>query len=176
MDDFHPSCYLNVFFPKKRECVLLGNKLKPSHTQIPPSVTILCPAEAKAKASSSFTVVLTDPDAPSRANPKWSQICHWIATVPTSTTEQDGHFPALMSVDGSFDEIVKFKPPGPPPKTGYHRYVFFVLQGDNTNLTAPRDRQHWGTGKEGGGVREWAAQEGLRVVGANFFYAKNKKQ
>ena len=68
------------------------------------------------------------------------------------------------------------KPPGPPPKTGYHRYVFLLLEGDNTNLTAPEDRQHWGFGKKGHGVRDWAEKEGLEVVGANFFCAKNKKQ
>ena len=68
------------------------------------------------------------------------------------------------------------KPPGPPAKTGYHRYIFLLLEGDATNLTAPEDRQHWGTGKKGHGVRDWAEKEGLKVIGANFFVEKNKKQ
>ena len=68
------------------------------------------------------------------------------------------------------------KPPGPPAKTGYHRYVFLLLEGDTSNLTAPSDRQHWGTGKERHGIRDWSQQEGLQVVGANFMYEKNKKQ
>lgn len=68
------------------------------------------------------------------------------------------------------------KPPGPPSKTGYHRYVFVLLEGDNTNLTAPSEREHWGTGKERHGVRDWAKREGLEVVGANFFYARDKEQ
>jgi phosphatidylethanolamine-binding protein (PEBP) family uncharacterized protein len=68
------------------------------------------------------------------------------------------------------------KPPGPPAKTGYHRYVFLLLEGDNTNLTAPEDRQHWGTGKERHGVRDWSEKEGLKVIGANYFIEKNKKQ
>jgi hypothetical protein len=54
--------------------------------------------------------------------------------------------------------------------------VFLLLEGDNTNITAPDDRQHWGFGKKGHGVRDWAEKEGLEVIGANFFYAKNKKQ
>lgn len=29
-----------------------------------------------------LTIVLTDPDAPSRGDPKWSEVCHWIAKVP----------------------------------------------------------------------------------------------
>lgn len=68
------------------------------------------------------------------------------------------------------------KPPGPPPKTGYHRYIFILLEGETTNLTAPDDRQHWGTGKQGHGVRDWAKKEGLKVIGANYFIEKNKKQ
>jgi len=68
------------------------------------------------------------------------------------------------------------KPPGPPEKTGYHRYVLLLLEGENNNLTKPEDRQHWGFGEKGHGVRDWAKKEGLKVVGANFFFERNKKQ
>lgn len=73
-------------------------------------------------------------------------------------------------------EVVKYKAPGPPPKTGYHRYVFLLLEGDNTNLTAPADRQHWGFGEKGHGVKDWAEQEGLDTIGGNYFIEKNEKQ
>ncbi|RYO75870.1 hypothetical protein DL766_009088 [Monosporascus sp. MC13-8B] len=33
------------------------------------------------------------------------------------------------------------------------------------NLTKPEDRQHWGTGKERHGVRDWALDNGLAPVG-----------
>ena len=72
--------------------------------------------------------------------------------------------------------IKKDKPPGPPAKTGFHRYVFVLLQGDNNNLTVPEERKNWGTGKERYGVRGWAEKEGLKVVGANYFVSKNKIQ
>lgn len=76
-------------------------------------------------------------------------------------------------------EIVSYRPPSPPPKTGKHRFVFLVLVPMNVtteplNLTAPAGRQHWGYDKYGG-VREWAAENGLMVVGGNFVYAKNGK-
>jgi phosphatidylethanolamine-binding protein len=54
--------------------------------------------------------------------------------------------------------------------------VFLFLEGDNTNLTVPEDRQHWGTGTERHGVRDWAKREGLQVIGANYFVEKNQKQ
>lgn len=162
VDDFHPSCQIDITYPSSHEVVSLGNKIDPAHTQEAPVVNLAC--SPTASKNESYTVILTDPDAPSRKNPKWAEMCHWIATLPSS--------------DGSDEqgEIVEYKPPGPPPKTGYHRYVFLALSGDNNNVTAPDDRQHWGTGKKRHGVRDWAKTEGLKVVGANFFYAKNTKQ
>lgn len=67
-------------------------------------------------------------------------------------------------------EIVEYKPPGPPPKTGKHRYVFAALAPKNgttakLNLTTPKDRQHWGYKKERHGLRDWAKENGLAVVG-----------
>ena len=44
------------------------------------------------------------------------------------------------------------------------------------HLSVPKDRQHWGMGKKGGGVRDWAEANELVPVAANFVYAKNKKQ
>ena len=66
--------------------------------------------------------------------------------------------------------------PAPPPKTGRHRYVFVLLHGDASSLKAPKERKTWGTGKPRHGVRQWAEEAGLKVVGANFFYAQDKDQ
>lgn len=85
-------------------------------------------------------------------------------------------FLAHFSVGDLLKYWVIDKPPAPPPRTGYHRYVFLLLEGDNSNLTAPSQRQHWGTGMEGHGVRDWARNERLEVVGANFFYERHRKQ
>merc|ERR1712225_136223 len=94
----------------------------------------------------------------SREDPKWSEMCHWIYIIPThfpSTTQKSLEF-SIPSLDDSDSDLVEYKPPGPPPKTGYHRYVLVILEGDTTNLTAPDERQHWGTGKVRHGVRDWA--------------------
>ncbi|RFU33375.1 hypothetical protein B7463_g2965, partial [Scytalidium lignicola] len=170
VDDFKPACFLLPYYGVERP-VTLGNALKKSTTKHAPSVKIYCPGNPHIRG---LTVALTDPDAPSRDNPKWSEMCHWIAAVPESTSSAT-EFKVQYDPD-DLDELVKYKNPAPPPKTGYHRYVFILLEGVNTNLTAPEDRQHWGTEKVRHGVRDWAKKEKLNVVGANFFYEKNKKQ
>jgi hypothetical protein len=68
--------------------VRLGSKIKPSYVKKAPVVRVSCP---NAQDVMGFTVALTDPDAPSRKNPEWSEMCHWIVIVPTTGASlQDG--------------------------------------------------------------------------------------
>jgi phosphatidylethanolamine-binding protein (PEBP) family uncharacterized protein len=128
-----------------------------------------------------YVITLTDPDAPSRDNPEWSEMCHWIASNLT-ITQQTFSIPPVPffsfrksdedeNVDEKkLEEVMEYKPPGPPPKTGKHRYVFLVFAPGNGTTeelypSKPKDRQHWGTGEERSGVREWATENGLVPVG-----------
>ncbi|KAF4629574.1 hypothetical protein G7Y89_g8570 [Cudoniella acicularis] len=171
LDDFKPQCFVVPFYGKKRP-VALGNIFKQSKTKERPSMKIYCP---KIKSTPGLIISLTDPDAPSRDNPKWSEVCHWIGIIPTTGNQQQELELTVTNNDWEH-ELMEYKPPGPPPKTGYHRYVFVLLQGDIANLTAPSKRYHWGTGKDRHGVRNWAKEQGLEVIGANYFIEKNKKQ
>lgn len=120
------------------------------------------------KVNTTYTVTLTDPDAPSRGNPKWSEMCHFIATGLVLSSSADANCADVQLSE--LKDIMPYKPPGPPPKTGKHRYVFLVFAPANgtsepLNLTKPEERQHWGTGKERHGVRNWANANGLAPVG-----------
>lgn len=189
IDDFLPSLTLSVSW--KKDEAGLGNTIKPKHLQDQPSITLDEDTSPGTTIDShpTYVITLTDPDAPSRDNPKWSEMCHWIATNVSVTprtfsilplpafglTEQD------VAEQSGPDDIIEYKPPGPPSKTGKHRYVFLVFAPRNgttepLHLSKPGDRQHWGTGEEGGGVRDWAKANELVPVAANFVYAKNKKQ
>jgi len=134
--------------------------------------------------------VLTDPDATSRAEPTKAQMCHWIITGLTLTTSSASaavtdvphSVPAAKGNGGKQDltEIMEYLPPSPPPKTGYHRYVFVLLAPEegkaSRELQKPKGRPHWGYGEEGKGVQEWARENGLRAVGAEFFYSEDGEQ
>lgn len=155
------------------------------------------------QSNATYTFILTDPDATSRSDPTKAEMCHWIVTgllLNTSSVHQVVRLPTLNDpiegksgfqdlglktarYGGNVKELMSYFPPAPPPGTGFHRYVFALLvstsnkdgQGDAAPQK-PSDRPHWGYGKVGKGVRDWAKDNELTPVGANFFYAKNKQQ
>ncbi|KAK4118785.1 PEBP-like protein [Parathielavia appendiculata] len=189
IDDFSPSLGLHATWPSK-EHALLGNTLKPEKLQDEPSIALhdmhaaSSPSNLVA-ANVTYVVALTDPDAPSHDKPKWAEFCHWIASGTLKPALCDPKQPVPcppMLTD--LNEIMSYKPPAPPKKTGPHRYVFLAFvpsngTTDKLHLSKPSDRKHWGYDTDKGeikGVREWADENGLAPVGANFIYALNKKQ
>ncbi|KAK0635981.1 phosphatidylethanolamine-binding protein [Bombardia bombarda] len=197
IDDFVPALTLAAKWPSD-EHAKLGNTLKPNKLQDAPSISLHSPSDKSnnecstidSQSKASYVIALTDPDAPSRDDPKWSEMCHWIAVGRASassnanTDDPDGNGCVLGFSD--LDEVMPYKAPGPPEKTGKHRYVFFAFRAKNGTTDAlspskPEDRQHWGygppeDGQKTHGVRDWAQDNGLVPVAANFIYSKNKKQ
>lgn len=183
LDDFEPTFYIDLAYAQYHETVLLGNDIPVKHVQSRPTFVIhTINSGAKAlnllENNATLTLALTDPDAKSRDNPKWSEMCHWLitnltTTIPGPAPPPPEEPPNLFKLSG---ELKGYKPPGPPPKTGAHRYVFVLLKGSAHDLSPPKHRQHWGYGKKRHGVRDWAEENDLTVVGANFFFAQDKKQ
>ncbi|KAI9685633.1 MAG: hypothetical protein M1820_010770 [Bogoriella megaspora] len=183
IDDFTPLLTLTVNWPNAHAS--LGNTLNPSDLQSRPNISLITKTPPSISVSNSnFILALTDPDAPSRSNPKWSEICHWIAvnlTLSNSDSDSNLELFDFLEGRGEGDDLMPYKPPGPPPKTGKHRYVFLALKPKNgtsepLRLERPKERQHWGRGEKGEGVRGWAGDGELEVIGANFVYAQNEEQ
>ncbi|KAI7527226.1 hypothetical protein KC331_g16480 [Hortaea werneckii] len=190
LDSFHPRLALDISW--KHATAHVGNTVDPDKLQKPPKTTLSSLNHGKGTSETNpvlkpeemqLTVALTDPDVPSRENPEWAQVCHWIATSPPRHRSADDERldSDLVTKQPHWEDIMPYKPPGPPPKTGKHRYVLVVLAPMNgtkeaLNLVKPADRQHWGYEKADLGLREWADEMGLEVVGANFVYAQNAEQ
>lgn len=51
-------------------------------------------------------MVLTDPDAPSRENPEWSEVCHWIGKVNVSKVDEDGEVD-LSVRSGEVEDVIE---------------------------------------------------------------------
>ncbi|KAI7348818.1 hypothetical protein KC320_g6406 [Hortaea werneckii] len=190
LDSFHPKLALDISW--KHATAHVGNTLDPAKLQEQPKTTLSALNHGEGTSETSpllqlgkmqLTIALTDPDAPSRKNPEWAQVCHWIATSPPKheKTDDEPFHADLATKHPHWKDIMPYKPPCPPPKTGKHRYVFVVLAPMNgtkeeLSLIKPADRQHWGYEKADVGLREWADEMGLEVVGANFVYAQNAEQ
>ncbi|MCJ1263149.1 hypothetical protein MMC22_003019 [Lobaria immixta] len=194
LDDFHPQIFVDLSYPSSHSSVNLGNSISPSNVSTSPNFEIHSIRNADSlvptptlPSNVTYTLVLTDPDATSRSDPVMAEMCHWIVTdisiqEPTSYSIEtvESTLGAQVGRASNPVELVSYLPPSPPPNTGSHRYVFVLLaskvKNGHLNITKPVDRPHWGYGKVGKGVRTWAEENELTVLGANFFYAKSEEQ
>ncbi|KAI6215385.1 hypothetical protein M3Y94_00379500 [Aphelenchoides besseyi] len=88
----------------------LGNVLTPTQVQNPPTVSW------EAENDALYTLIKTDPDAPSRKDPKFAEWHHWlVVNIPGSQVEKG-------------ETLSEFIGAGPPENTGLHRYVFLVYK------------------------------------------------
>uniref|UniRef100_A0AAG5CQW4 Phosphatidylethanolamine-binding protein n=1 Tax=Anopheles atroparvus TaxID=41427 RepID=A0AAG5CQW4_ANOAO len=107
--DRAPEHTVQVKYPSKVE-VSLGNELTP--TQVKDRPTVCWPTEP----DTLYTLVMADPDAPSRSNPEMRSWKHWlVGNIPGKEVDQGE---VLADYVGS----------GPPQGTGLHRYVFLVYK------------------------------------------------
>lgn len=91
--------------------VNMGNQLTPTKVKDPPTY-LNWPTEENAL----YTLCLTDPDAPSRANPKYREWHHWLVVNIPGTNISEGY--TLSEYVGA----------GPPQGTGLHRYVYLIYK------------------------------------------------
>ncbi|KAL8690693.1 MAG: hypothetical protein Q9218_003920 [Villophora microphyllina] len=203
--DFIPLYTLNITYPGTNARVDLGNKIRPAAVSVHPNVgsfpvssnNIVPTPTTRSNATETWALVLTDPDATSRSDPTKAEMCHWIVIIEVDPKAADIEIQVPMDSEAigdvfkletvmlslkepSHSELMSYYPPAPPPKTGYHRYIFVLLTPKPgrkmKDIKKPQERPHWGYGKVGKGVRDWAADNGLTPTAANFFYARNKRQ
>ncbi|KAI9052039.1 hypothetical protein LZ554_004293 [Drepanopeziza brunnea f. sp. 'monogermtubi'] len=152
--DFTPSVHLNITYGDQR--VSLGNVLRTSETTTAPIVKF----DSEKAGSTSYTLLLIDPDAPTPEDPKFAYWRHWIVTGLTGSTSQDAA-PAATAYLG----------PGPKDATASrHRYLFLLFR-EPAGFKFVR-------GEVGGDAfierrsfdaAGWAAGRGLVLVGVEWF-------
>nr|QOL01143.1 putative extracellular protein CSOL_066 [Pseudococcomyxa simplex] len=119
-----------------------GGRLTRSEVSSAPSVqvtdlvgTVLSKIDPlKLKSDSKYTLVLSDPDAPSPTMPISREFLHWIVTNAPIGDISNG------------EAAVPYATPSPP--AGVHRYVFSLFQqpkGTNLNVPMPASRARFNT-------------------------------
>ncbi|XP_061400455.1 protein D3-like [Musca vetustissima] len=104
-----PKSLLKVIYQGNIE-VNKGNELTP--TQVKEQPTVEWPHED----ASFYTLIMTDPDAPSRKNPTFREYQHWlVANIPGCAVEKG-------------DILTAYVGSGPPEGTGLHRYIFLLYK------------------------------------------------
>lgn len=90
--------------------VKLGEELTPTQVKKTPWVTW------EAEGDAYYTLMMLDPDAPSREDPTFRQLRHWLVmNIPESFVE-------------SGDEVIEYLGSGAEAGTGLHRYIFLVFK------------------------------------------------
>uniref|UniRef100_A0A1A9ZSW7 Uncharacterized protein n=1 Tax=Glossina pallidipes TaxID=7398 RepID=A0A1A9ZSW7_GLOPL len=107
--DTAPQQFLDVIYDKDIKAEK-GVQLTP--TQVKNEPTVMWAADEGAY----YSLIMTDPDAPSRAEPKFREFRHWlVANIPGNQVEKG-------------EVIAAYVGSGPPKGTGLHRYVFLLYK------------------------------------------------
>jgi len=110
-----------------------------------------------------YTLIMNDPDAPSRKDPKFGEWHHWlVVNIPGDDIAQG-------------EVKSQYVGSGPPKDTGLHRYIFLVFKQSGkqcfeglSNLT-----NRSGDGRPKWKVREFAKKYTLgELVAGNFYQAE----
>ncbi|XP_063628660.1 protein D2-like [Cydia splendana] len=133
-----------------------GNVLTPTQVKDIPQISW------NASPDKYYTVAMTDPDAPSRAEPKFREWHHWLV----------GNVPGNNVAAG--ETLSAYVGSGPPQGTGLHRYVFLVYQQPGKlNFDEPRLPNTSGDNRGGFSIHKFATKYGLGApIAGNFYQAE----
>lgn len=116
-----------------------------------------------AKDGDFYTLVMIDPDAPSRKNQKYGEIKHWLVTnIPGSDVNRG-------------DETAEYTGSGAPKGTGLHRYIFLLYKQPSGKTDFGHLQRIDKITREGRPmfkVRGFAEQHKLQLVAGNYFLAE----
>ncbi|EDW24561.1 GL24219 [Drosophila persimilis] len=165
MEDIVPDVVDSV--PKGRLQVMYGgnlfveqgNALTPTQVKDEPKVT--WESDEGQERDTLLTLLMVDPDAPSRADPEFREILHWAMVNIPGDDPCRGY--ALAEYIGA----------GPPLNTGLHRYVFLLYrQREKIEQTAtiPKTIRK---GRLNFSARDFASKHRLgSPIAANYFQAQ----
>lgn len=154
IDEVPPSV-LKVAYPSKAN-VDLGNVLTPTLVKDEPTVTW------DADPNALYTLCKTDPDAPSRQDPKFREWHHWlIGNIPGSDLSKGEVLSAYIGA-------------GPPQGTGLHRYVFLLYkQPGKLTFDEPRLTNRSGDNRANFAIRKFAKKYNLGApIAGNLYQAE----
>ncbi|XP_019865060.2 protein D3 isoform X2 [Aethina tumida] len=155
--DEAPSSKLTITFDNDVE-VNFGEELTPTQVKNKPEVSW------DADHSKFYLLSMTDPDAPSRDDPKFREYNHWLV----------GNIPGDEIDSAAADVLHPFQSSGPPKGTGLHRYVFLVYeQKEKLNFKEPRGTEFSRANRKNFSIRDFAKKYKLgNPVAGNYYQSQ----
>ncbi|EDV94650.1 protein D2 [Drosophila grimshawi] len=155
VDEAPPKNKLHVTYPPEI-VVREGNELTPRQVKDQPQVNWENDAP-----TALHTLLMVDPDAPSRADPKFREILHWAVI----------NIPGIQLSQGQ--ELAEYIGSGPPEGTGLHRYIFLLYRQshkiDDPQHIDKRTRE----GRFNFSARQFASKHGLgKPIAGNYYQAQ----
>ncbi|KAI1263966.1 PEBP-like protein [Xylariaceae sp. FL1019] len=150
-----PTTILNVKYGDK--AVELGTFFRAGECKEAPTITFT--AEADAPHNGLYTLILTDPDAPTPDEPKFAFWRHWVVSGLRSSGSDDAV------------ELTKYLGPGPKDDSKPHRYLFLLYREPEGSAFSKED-----VGGEEFVQRrsfnptDYAMRHRLILVGVNWMY------
>ncbi|KAJ4706072.1 Terminal flower 1-like protein [Melia azedarach] len=160
VDIFTPCVKMNIIYSSNKQ-VANGHELMPAVIAAKPRVEI-----GGEDMRSAYTLIMTDPDAPSPSDPYLREHLHWMVTdIPGTTDASFVEWVYYLIKTGK--EIVSYETP--KPVVGIHRYVFILFrQKGRQTVRPPPSRDYFNT-------RRFAAENGLGLpVAAVYFNAQRE--
>ncbi|XP_057653703.1 protein D3-like [Diorhabda carinulata] len=151
--DTVPAEILEVTFPNGLK-VELGNELTPTQVKDEPYI------KWNTDSCTLYTVVMIDPDAPSRQNQSSGQVLHWLVGNVGGNDIKSGQL------------IAKYISSAPREKTGLHRYIYLIykqhgfIDYSELEISCLNHRLKWN-------VRNFAKKYNLgQPIAGNFYQAQ----
>ncbi|GIJ87006.1 hypothetical protein Asppvi_005905 [Aspergillus pseudoviridinutans] len=152
--DFKPTTQLHISFNNKQVC--LGNLFRASECKTAPSVSF-SKEENNSPSSTSYTLLLVDPDAPTPDDPKFAFWRHWVVSGLKAEEANGG------------TALTEYLGPGPKDDSRPHRYLFLLFRDpEGFALTREDVGGEEFTARRSFKAAEWVERHGLELVGVNW--------
>lgn len=152
--DAAPSSTLQVTF--NLNTVVPGKELTPTQVKAAPEVSWA------AETNSFYTLIFTDPDAPSRSNPIRREFLHWlIVNIPGAEISKG-------------EVLAEFLGSGPPKDSDLHRYTFLLYkQQQKETFEWTKIPNNTREGRRHFSARNFAKKYGMGdPIAANYYLAQ----
>ncbi|KAK7475380.1 hypothetical protein BaRGS_00033398 [Batillaria attramentaria] len=154
--DNPPPKVLSIHYTGPNIHITPGMVVTPTQVKDKPHVSF------EADPNAFYTLIMHDPDAPSRKNPKFGEYHHWmVVNIPGGDVSKG-------------EEVTGYMGSGAPKDTGLHRYVFLVYkQPEKKDFKLPKIPANHSKGRPKQKVRDYVSKMGLEeLVAGNFFLAE----